>query len=245
MTTLREWLFPKEPCPIESYHREILSCLPESGQALDLGCGNNTDLARYRTAGRAVWGADFQQHPQLQHPDWFRLLPDNGRIPFPDRTFDLVTSRWVLEHVELPVTFLEEIARVLKPGGAFVSVSINGLHYVTWISRFFHLLPHWVTEQLVQRLYGRPCHDTFPTWYRLNTGRRLHRAARQASLEFTAFERFANAHYFAFLTPLYHLATCTDWALEKLCPGMGRIFFVVTLTTPATTADTAPSPLAA
>lgn len=38
-------------------------------------------------------------------------------LPFPDNTFDLVWSIWVLEHVPDPAAMLHEIRRVLKPNG--------------------------------------------------------------------------------------------------------------------------------
>ena len=40
-------------------------------------------------------------------------------IPAPPDTFDIVYSWSAFEHVALPVQVLEEIARILKPGGAF------------------------------------------------------------------------------------------------------------------------------
>ena len=39
------------------------------------------------------------------------------QLPFPDGTFDLVTSLDVIEHVEDDGAALEEMRRVLKPGG--------------------------------------------------------------------------------------------------------------------------------
>ncbi|MGZ8405386.1 MAG: class I SAM-dependent methyltransferase, partial [Nitrospira sp.] len=41
-------------------------------------------------------------------------------LPFPDRHFDYVVSTWTLCTIPDPVQALQEVARVLKPGGHFL-----------------------------------------------------------------------------------------------------------------------------
>lgn len=221
--------FPRDEDAWVSFHRGLEGLLPRRGTVLDLGCGDNTELARYRTPRREVWGTDLQAHPHLQHPGWFRVLGGDGSIPFPDASFDVVTSLWVLEHVRQPNAFLAEIGRVLRPGGTFYSLTVNGSHYVTWLTRLIHLLPHRVTQRLVHRLYGRPHHDTFRTYYRMNSEPQVRRAARAAGLEVDGIARFANPDYFSFWKPLRTAAIVVDWALETLFPGLGRVYWVITL----------------
>jgi len=225
--------FPGEHSDAEDgYYRQLEVRLAEAGSILDFGCGANTDLARYRTPQRQVWGVDFQRHPQLVHPDWFRLLDDNGRAPFAAGSFDVIASCWVLEHVKEPDLFLEEINRLLRPGGFFVAVSINTLHYVTVLSRLMGLLPHGLTKWLVQRLYGRPRQDTFPTWYRLNRAGQLQRLAAGPGLQVACFARYANPDYFSFSPLLRRGAIVLDWFLNRLHPSLGRLYFVTTLHKP-------------
>ncbi|HLV80292.1 MAG TPA: methyltransferase domain-containing protein, partial [Chthonomonadaceae bacterium] len=45
------------------------------------------------------------------------LRGDAHRLPFPDNRFDVVYCRYVLEHVRDPLRVLQEMRRVLKPGG--------------------------------------------------------------------------------------------------------------------------------
>src|SRR6185312_15665549 len=99
--------FPGESSDaLEGYHRELRGRLLDARQVLDFGCGDNSELARYRTPERQVWGVDLVQHPHLGHADWFRLLDATGRAPFPDGCFDVIGSCWVLEHVRHPERFL-------------------------------------------------------------------------------------------------------------------------------------------
>jgi SAM-dependent methyltransferase len=224
--------FPDDDNCLKSYHHNVQMGLPERGAILDLGCGDLRELARYRTPARDVWGTDFEQHPRLSATDWFRPLEPNGRIPFATESFDLVAATWVLEHVETPVSFLREIARVLRPGGRLVVLTANGAHYVTLLTRLFRCLPHEVTQQIVYRLYGRLPRDTHPTHYRLNTIAQLRRAGQLAGLRLTELRHFANPDYFSFWRPLHRAAIITDWLLEQLSPGLGRLYLTATLEKP-------------
>jgi SAM-dependent methyltransferase len=90
---------------------------------LDLGCGEGGSLDLFR-AGRAdvEWiGLDLPDSPTppRPRPDADIRLYDGGRLPFADASFDVVFCKQVLEHVGDPFHVLGEVARVLRPGGAF------------------------------------------------------------------------------------------------------------------------------
>lgn len=225
--------FPQDQDVLRAFHDELGRRLPEQGALLDLGCGDLRDVAPYRQGGRTVWGSDFETHPFLADPQWFRELRPDGGIPFADASFDVVTSVWVLEHIDRPPAFCREVSRVLRPGGQFIALSIDGRHYVSWLTRLFRALPHEVTQQIIYRLYGRLPHDTHPTHYRLNTPTQLRRAAHSAGLRVASIRHFANPDYFSFCKPLRKAAIVTDWLLEHISTGLGRIYFVATLEKPA------------
>src|SRR5437763_1763648 len=105
---LSRW-FPGELNHDTGFHNLLSARLPKAGRILDLGCGDNYALARYRTPGLEVWGSDFEPHPELQYAEWFRRLPVHGAIPFADQTVDLVSSFMVMEHVTAPAPFFAEI----------------------------------------------------------------------------------------------------------------------------------------
>jgi SAM-dependent methyltransferase len=222
-------LFPDDLHHVAGLHAEVRAALPCRGRILDLGCGANTDLASYRSAEREVWGTDLQPHPDLRHAEWFRVMGAGGAVPFPDGYFDLVVAVMVLEHVADPQRFLQEVKRVLRPGGRFVGHTISGCHYVTWVRRLIGLFPHSLNQRLVRRLYGRPAVDTFPAYYRLNRLGQIQRAGRRAGLRVTGLRRYADPGYFNFSKTLQSLAVLTDWSLEGVAAGFGRLYFTVTL----------------
>jgi len=98
-------------------------------KALDYGCGAGELIAAARTFGLDCIGVDTFYEGGSYREDArakgllgsviFELV--DGRIPQPDQCFDVIFSNQVFEHIddfELP---LQEIHRVLKPGGVFIN----------------------------------------------------------------------------------------------------------------------------
>lgn len=97
---------------------------------LDYGCGRGQIVEAGRNAGLEIYGVEaFYEgstvRPDIERKGWLgnivRVI-ENGVIPFDDHFFDLVVSNQVIEHVEDLDGVLCEIHRVLKPGGAFLSL---------------------------------------------------------------------------------------------------------------------------
>jgi ubiquinone/menaquinone biosynthesis C-methylase UbiE len=88
---------------------------------LDIGCGWEAKLltAVEPHVGRGV-GIDFKA-PQLNTKKISTVAATlTDKLPFPDNEFDVVTLLAVLEHLAAPRALVEEIARVLRPGGEVV-----------------------------------------------------------------------------------------------------------------------------
>lgn len=230
-------IFPEDLHHLDGLREELTRLLLPARCVLDLGCGNNAALASYRTEERHIWGTDFQEHPNLQDREWFRLLGPEGNIPFEDDTFEVVVSIMVLEHLERPRQFFREVARVLRPGGHFVGHTVSGRHYVTWMRRLFGLLPHRVNQQMVHQLYGRAAVDTFPAYYRANDGRQLERESKAAGLQLERLHRYADPSYFHFSPILWNMAVVLDRLFEQLGEGCGRLYLTAVMRKP----DVAPN----
>ena len=107
------------------------------GEAVDLGCGPGQLVIAL--AGRApdlhVTGVDLSdeilvlanenaQRAGLTGQVSFRP-GDAQQIPFPDGSLDLAVSTMSLHHWSDPVAVLNEIARVVRPGGSFLVLDLR------------------------------------------------------------------------------------------------------------------------
>lgn len=85
---------------------------------LDLGCGQKPYRKLYAAYAQKSFGLDV---PTTQHGMQAIDVQGHGtELPFIDQTFDLVFCTEVMEHVAEPKRMLQEIHRVLKPGGHLI-----------------------------------------------------------------------------------------------------------------------------
>src|SRR5262245_3885502 len=104
---------------------------------LNLGAGpaSKNPLKIFRGEVARVVGADIDPivlgNDELDESH----VVDGTHLPFKDKCFDIAFSDYVLEHVEFPEPFLNEVYRILKPGGSFFFRTPNRYHYVSLISQ--------------------------------------------------------------------------------------------------------------
>ena len=103
-------------------------------RALDLACGTGDIAMAVAARGARAVGLDLTmgmlriaeqkcRRPQAVRIDW--LAGDMAGLPFPSAAFDLVTAGYGLRNVPDLTVAVEEISRVLKPGGRMLSLDFN------------------------------------------------------------------------------------------------------------------------
>jgi SAM-dependent methyltransferase len=95
---------------------------------LDLGCGVGQFAERVENElGAAVVATDVSERMvELTRARGIEtLVADAQALPFGDGEFDCVVANWVLYHVPDIDKALEEVKRVLEPGGTFVAATIG------------------------------------------------------------------------------------------------------------------------
>jgi ubiquinone/menaquinone biosynthesis C-methylase UbiE len=118
---------------------------------LDVGCGlGGKTLFHLQKGARSVTGLDISQtnaqiaqscfatrETDRSRRPWL-VVADAAAMPFAEGSFDLAISTYTFEHLADPAEVLEEMHRVIKPGGeVFVSFppyfSPWGAHLTDWI----------------------------------------------------------------------------------------------------------------
>jgi ubiquinone/menaquinone biosynthesis C-methylase UbiE len=126
---------------VERYRFEKLDYLPKvidysafaGKKVLDLGCGLATDLSRFAKGGANVTGVDISPNAIRLAKDNFsqrdlsgEFMRMNGHaLDFEDQQFDLVYCHTVLHFTNEPQKMVDEIHRVLKPGGSALVMTVN------------------------------------------------------------------------------------------------------------------------
>jgi ubiquinone/menaquinone biosynthesis C-methylase UbiE len=120
------------------------------GEAADLGCGPGLlaiELARM-SPELAVIGVDLSEEMLAQADGNAQRSSsadrisfrrgDAAQVPFPDGSLDLVVSTLSLHHWSDPVAVLDEVSRVVRPGGSFLIFDLRrDLGAPAWLLLWF------------------------------------------------------------------------------------------------------------
>lgn len=95
------------------------SSYKQNNRLLDVGCCGGALMQAALRAGWDAQGMDVSQ-PAIDHARKLGLKVFQGELQqadYPDEHFDVITCSEVLEHVPDPHLLVQEIARILRPGG--------------------------------------------------------------------------------------------------------------------------------
>lgn len=117
------WVAPRLPNPIvrrAAYGRQGFPRWVTGGRALDIGCGNGAFLNALRRDGWHVTGVDISPVAAEVAQTAYGITVHVGELaqaPLEDGSFDFIHMSHVIEHLNQPVTTLEQVSRLLRPGG--------------------------------------------------------------------------------------------------------------------------------
>lgn len=138
---------------LDEYHfdklHHLLRLVPFDGlkgrEVLDVGCGTGVDLVRFAQGGARPTGVDMavsaialarQNFAHREMPVQL-LVADGEALPFPSDHFDYVFAHGVVQYTNNGRRLVEEVYRVLKPGGEAV---FQGYNRVSWLNALSKLM---------------------------------------------------------------------------------------------------------
>jgi 2-polyprenyl-6-hydroxyphenyl methylase/3-demethylubiquinone-9 3-methyltransferase len=135
---------------------------------LDVGCGSGYHLARLRRRGYDAVGLDGSAAMLVQArahaPGLPVVIGDVESLPFPAQSFDVVVCIEVLRYLRDTATCINEIARVLRPGGACLvtatpRLNLNGYWAVNRLATFVplrrlsRLMQYFTSSRALRRVF--------------------------------------------------------------------------------------------
>ncbi len=116
----------------------------KDGRALEVGCGNGRFLSYLKHHGWNVQGIDLSPYAKDRAKELFDIDVFLGQVedaPFENDTFDYIHLSHVVEHFFDPVSSMQKIKDLLKPGGTVyvevpnadaISAQISGEYWYGW-----------------------------------------------------------------------------------------------------------------
>ena len=91
---------------------------------LEVGCGRGEFLKHFKKLGLDVYGVDISpEAPDYQRDISIQICDIEAKgLPFPDKSFDIIYSKSLIEHLNNPDVYVSETVRVLKPGGLLLTL---------------------------------------------------------------------------------------------------------------------------
>lgn len=211
---------------------------------LDLGCGHQLlpswrcENERYLVGKPSLFvGLDYDYYSLRNHKTIQVLVRgDISRLPFPSEAFDLVTSNMVFEHLSDPENQLKEILRILKPGGSLIFHTPNFMGYGTVLAV---IIPESLKAKVIRFLQQRNDEDIFPTYYRINTERKIRKLAESVGFKVAKLRLIVSSAQLVMVPPLVIIELLFIRFLMTNIARRFRTNIIAVLTKPDSSSSTA------
>lgn len=139
---------------------------------LDVGCGNRSDVSQYLRKEAEykaiIHGIDIDDYAR-ENPDIDQIYIGSAEdMPFADDSYDMVSSQFLLEHVEDARKTLQSMSRVLRKNGVLLITIPNPFSPESIATKSTPYSFHIFFKRWVQKVQNAS-RNTFPTRFAFKT----------------------------------------------------------------------------
>jgi SAM-dependent methyltransferase len=211
--------------PIRWFARWVADSCGPGADVLEIGagCHRSGDLQPIRRRRPHLVGVDpsetIWQNAELDER-FQETVEDFARDHAAD--FDVAFAVFVLEHVADPAAFSDACARVLRPGGVLLGLTVNKYQYfgfATWMTSRLG-----VTDRVLARIdHGHGHAHHVPTVYRMNSPGQVSRHLGRAGFESVAFRMFDKPEMYEWYLPPPLRPMACAWSAAAYRMGSPRL----------------------
>jgi ubiquinone/menaquinone biosynthesis C-methylase UbiE len=216
------------------FYTRVNALIEPEMTVVDLGAGrgaiSEADAKIHRTLGdlrgkaRNVIGIDVDR-AVLDNPIVDEALVYDGRVmPLKDQSVDLILADNILEHIQDPTIFANEIHRVLKPDGWFCA---RTPHLYSALVLAASVVPNRQHVSLLRYAQAtRQAKDTFPTAYKLNSKKALNRHFSSQTWDKHSFTWSPEPAYHFNSSIIYGIFLLYQYIKQPFCGGEVLMIFM-------------------
>lgn len=201
--------------PVRHFGRWVAASTPRGAAVLNVGggCDASGELPgiRRRATTLVVVDPSPRVFGNTRADERHRMTLEDFSTDHQDR-FDVAFAVFVLEHVAEPMGFTEAAARVLKPGGLFMALTVNQWHYfglTAWATSRLGV-DEWLLRRLRDPAEVEEYHVR--TEYRINTVRSIRRHLGSAGFSTVELRVWDSPHVYEPYLPGRLTAMAAAWS---------------------------------
>jgi ubiquinone/menaquinone biosynthesis C-methylase UbiE len=169
------------------YNKLLASYLTSNTIWIDCGCGENIFVKDFHKFVKCALGIDII-NPVIYPHDFIQA--NINMLPLKNESVDLISLRFVVEHLENVNDHLAELSRVLKPEGIIIIITTNIKSPLIFIPK---LLPFPLKNMLISKLFKISSRDILPTHHKFNSPGKFN--LKMANLELIRMMYISDLNY--------------------------------------------------
>src|SRR5680860_24849 len=113
---------------------------------LDIGCGHNCELFKYKLEEDKYYGCDFYDKINIRIDDYQKISLNEEKLTdkYEDKKFDVIFCGEVIEHLFSPDSLLDEIKKLMHENTILILSTTNLGDYMNRIMLLFGISPFFL-----------------------------------------------------------------------------------------------------